>query len=152
MSNATTETTVVSLAERMAAKKKQDAATHQGDSGAASSVPAPPEWLTPRGKKHWPELYESLQHHKIINELDTDVLAIYCSTIARFIEADIELETSGMTQQTQNGYQQLTAAYVAWRDLSSQVLKFAKQLGLTPPARVQMKLGNPDQSDLFEDL
>ncbi len=117
---------------------------------STTELPECPKWLSDAAAEFWPELVDELGRHKIINKLDRDVLAVYCSTLARYVEADRQVEEDGMTQATPNGYQQVTAAYVAWRDMAGQVLKYSRQLGLTPPARIAMKLTDPNQTDLFK--
>jgi P27 family predicted phage terminase small subunit len=108
----------------------------------------PPPWLTPLARKHWDEIAVSLLKHNIINELDQDMLAVYCSTFARFIELDIELEKVGMTQKTSTGYEAETGTFTAWNKLLKPIMAYAKQLGLTPPARVALRLTDPEQTDL----
>ncbi len=116
-----------------------------------NQLPEFPDYLTPLAKKHWPELVESLGRHKIINELDKDVLGIYCSMVARFIELDIKLDDVGITQKSPKGYEAETATFTAWKSLLKQILSYAKQLGLTPPARVALQANNnPQQTDLLD--
>lgn len=112
----------------------------------------PPDWLTPLARKHWDEIAPELGKHKITNELDSDMLAVYCSTFARFIELDIKLEEIGMTQKTSTGYEAETGTFTAWNKLLKPIMAYAKQLGMTPPARVAMRLSDPNQTDIFDDL
>jgi P27 family predicted phage terminase small subunit len=118
----------------------------------AVGIPEPPEWLSPLSRKHWHEIAENLVRHNIINELDADMLAVYCSTFARFIELDEKLELVGMTQKTSTGYEAETGTFTAWNKLLKPIMAYAKQLGLTPPARVAMRLSDPGQVDLFDEL
>lgn len=135
------ETNIVSLADRFGS-------TEQGQPITGNKMPSPPEWLEPRARELWPELAGSLHNHGIINELDQQILAIYISTYSRFVAADEGLGADDMIQKTPNNYEQLSARYVLWRDLAAQCLKFAKQLGLTPPARLALKAGDPNQGSL----
>ena len=109
----------------------------------------PPAWLSPLARRHWAEIAASLSKHNIINELDQDLLAVYCSTFARFIELDERLEQTGMVQVTSTGYEAETGTFTAWNKLLKPIMAYAKQLGLTPPARVALRLTDPDQVDLF---
>lgn len=120
----------------------------------AGTTLTPPDWVQkkPRVLKHWQEISESLLRHKIINELDRDALAVYCSTFAKFIELDDRLEETGMTQKTTTGYEAETGTFTAWNKLLKPIMAYAKQLGLTPPARVAMRLGDPGQTDIFDEL
>lgn len=114
-------------------------------------APKMPVFLKGEAKAHWIELVESLgRKHRIINDLDADILSMYCTTYARWLRSDNELGESSMTQLSPNGYAQLSPEYIIWRDLTAQCLKIAKQLGLTPPARIQLKIGAPDGQDKFD--
>ena len=114
-------------------------------------LPECPEYLSPMAKLHWPELVESLGSHGIINELDRDILGIYCSMMSKFITLDEKLndpEGPGMTQTTTKGYEVETATYNSWKGLIKPIMSYAKQLGLTPPARVALKMADPSQEKL----
>lgn len=117
-----------------------------------NGVPEPPAWLSRLSRKHWDEIALSLSRHNIVNELDADMLAVYCSTFARFIELDEKLEEVGMTQITASGYEAETGTFTAWNKLLKPIMAYAKQLGLTPPARVAMRISSPGQTDWLDEL
>lgn len=113
--------------------------------------PNKPSFLDEKESIHWDELVESLgRQHRIINNLDGDILSIYVRTYARWLYAESQLDLFGMFQESPNGYQQYTPHFTASRDLAKQALTFARQLGLTPPARLQMKAGAPESQDAFD--
>lgn len=114
-------------------------------------LPECPDWLNDSAREHWPELIQSLGNHGIINELDRDMLAMYCSMFARFVQLDEQLndpEGPGMTQKTKSGYEAETATFTAWKSMVKPLMSYAKQLGLTPPARIAMKTAAPGQAEL----
>ena len=116
-----------------------------------SQLPECPEYLSELAKKHWPELVESLGRHGIINELDKDMLGIYCSMFAKWIELDERLndpEGPGMTQKTKTGYEAETATFTAWKSMVKPLMSYANKLGLTPPARLALKTAAPGQEEL----
>ena len=130
---------------------------HAKNEGAQASgnvlnlLPECPEYLSPLAKQHWPELVESLGSHGIINELDKDMLGIYCSMMARFITLDEALndpEGPGVTQKTPKGYEVETATYNSWKGLIKPLMSYAGKLGLTPPARLALKMSDPSQEKL----
>ena len=130
---------------------------HFGGSDTSTStspinrLPDCPDWVDGLAQKHWPELVQSLGNHGIINELDQHILAVYCSMYAKFIELDIRLndpEGPGMTQLTKTGYEAETATFTAWKSMVKPLMSYAKQLGLTPPARIAMKTAAPGQEEL----
>ena len=136
---------VVPFARGQAAQQEKKATVVNGQ-----ELPDCPDWLTDSARQYWPDLAEELAHKKIINRLDRDILAAYCATLARYVSADKALEEGDMYQRFQNGVVQLSPQYTSWRDLALMLLKMGSKLGLNPPARLAMKLGDPSQSDLFE--
>lgn len=138
---------VVSISRDSAADQKPT----EKDTTVAFEPPKKPEFLKGAECEHWDELVESLgRQHNIINKLDGDMLSIYVRTFARWIDAEAKLDIYGMFQESPNGYQQYTPHFTASRDLAKQALTFARQLGLTPPSRLQMKVGVPDGQDSFD--
>jgi len=116
-----------------------------------NDLPDCPDYLSPLAKQHWPELLQSLgRHNKAINELDKDAIGVYCAIMARFITLDNKLDKVGMTQVSPKGYEAETATFTAWKSLLKSLLTYAKQLGLTPPARVALRLTDPNQTDLLD--
>lgn len=122
----------------------------ESESRSVFDPPKMPKFLKGAARKHWKELVDNLMKHRLINELDADILAMYCQTYARWLDADHALEQEGMFQNTPNGYVQYRPEFTAWRDLTAQALKLASQLGLTPPARFKMKTGVPDEQGGFD--
>ena len=139
---------VVSISREVIDDNKES--TAQKNTGAFVP-PKKPAFLKGREAKHWKELVDDLgRKHQIINELDGDMLTIYVRTYARWLDAESKLDEFGMFQESPNGYQQYTPHFTASRDLAKQALTFARQLGLTPPARLQMKAGTPESQDAFD--
>lgn len=122
--------------------------TSQTSISESTDLPECPDYLTDLAKKHWAEIAPSLSKRGIINELDRDALGIYCSLMARFIELDQKLDTAGMTQMTKTGYEAETGTFTAWNKLLKPIMNYAKQLGLTPPARIAIHARDPGQGEL----
>jgi P27 family predicted phage terminase small subunit len=123
----------------------------ESESRSVFDPPKMPKFLKGAAKKHWNELVESLgNRHKIINDLDADVLAVYCQTYARWLDADAALDEFGMYQVTPNGYRQSSPEFTTWQSLSNMIFKQASKLGLTPPARFQLKTSPSDKQNLLD--
>lgn len=114
-----------------------------------------PDFLHADAKAHWEEVMEGYRatHTSFINQLDKDLLSMYCSNYAMWKKADQEVWEEGMTQRTHTGYTALSAAAIMHERLQNSCMKLAKQLGLTPPSRLAMKANVPaEQGDLFTEL
>lgn len=142
----TKKNNVISLEEHFGGSTTDTTSRSKG-----GHLPECPDYLNAKAKEHWPELVKDLGNHGIINELDKDMLGIYCNMFARFIELDERLndpEGPGMTQVTKTGYEAETATFSAWKSMLKPIMSYAKQLGLTPPARIALKVGDTKQEEL----
>lgn len=128
--------------------------SQSSESNAAFEPPKKPDFLTGRESAHWDDLVESLgRQHRVINNLDGDMLAIYVREYSKWIQAEIDLDLSGMYQVFATGARQLSPEFTASEKCAKQALMFARQLGLTPPSRLAMKVGvSENQGDLFGDM
>ncbi len=121
----------------------------ESESRSVFDPPKMPTFLKGASRKHWKELVENLMKHQIINELDADILSMYCQAYARWLDADKELSDTSMFQKSPNGYEQYSPQFTAWRELTMMCLKIADKLGLTPPARIRLKAPAPEAQDGF---
>lgn len=139
---------VVSISRDLADEKPSSNTQTQS---TAFEPPKKPGFLTGRESAHWDDLIESLgRQHRIINNLDGDMIAIYVREYSKWIQAEEDLEDNGMYQRFESGARQLSPEFTAAEKCAKQALMFARQLGLTPPARLQMKAGVPEGQDSFD--
>ena len=87
-----------------------------------------------------------LARNGLLTEADTDTLAVYCQTWARYIEAEQTLETEGATTKAASGYQQVSAWVTIAKNCRSDLMKLADRLGLNPSARGRIN-ANPVAED-----
>ena len=120
----------------------------QAGGRALNLLPECPEYLSDEAKAHWPDLVQSLGSHGIINEIDKDMLGVYCGVFAEYAELYAQVRKDGYTQNTKNNYVQEHPTYTAYKGTLKTLLSYAKQLGLTPPARAALKVADPGQEKL----
>jgi P27 family predicted phage terminase small subunit len=98
-------------------------------------IPDCPAHLTPEAKTEWRRLSKELHALGILTKLDRAVLAAYCQSWGRLVEAETHLRDEGPLIKTPGGFEQPSP----WLAISSKALThlkaFATQLGLTPVAR-----------------
>lgn len=118
-------------------------------SRALSSIECP-DWMSERAKTHWAEIVESFErNHHLVTELDQDVLKMYCTSFANFIQSDEDLQGAKFTQKFKSGAVQVSAEVTVRGQFLKECTSLAKQLGLTPPSRIQMAATkDPNQSVL----
>ena len=74
-----------------------------------------PTWLTPDARKVWNRVKKQAADFDLLDELDIDMLAIYCDSVAKY--------------QAEGGQSQSLARLIAM---------YADKLGLTPSARARL--------------
>lgn len=72
-----------------------------------------PTWLTPEARKVWNRVKKQAAEFDLLDELDIEMLAIYCDAVVKY-------------QETHDA---------SWARL---VASYAKELGLTPASRVRL--------------
>ena len=99
----------------------------------------PPTKLSKEARKEWKrlvELYRQLDA-SIINDLDLGMLAAYCESRARFIEAQRKYNPDELIQWTEKG--PVENPYMRIMDKEGQLIaKYGEQLALTPVGRARI--------------
>jgi P27 family predicted phage terminase small subunit len=91
----------------------------------------------------------------VISAVDTDVLRAYCEAVARYVQAATTLERTGPLitasgHGARRGELVKNPLHQIVRDDALLVRAFARELGLTPAARVGMTERRPDEVDPFD--
>lgn len=114
--------------------------------------PQAPEWLTAEARAEWDRVVPGLERLDILKAEDRAVLAAYCETWARFVEATRDIQTNGLTITNHSTRKDGTEsewtttnpavgiASAAGRELRS----FAAQFGLTPSSEAALAKGSDD--------
>lgn len=112
-----------------------------------TGLPPCPKWLSRQARKHWSDIGAKLAAAGLISVIDGDVFAAHCDTVARFAEVCQGLKTlEGTIDQTPNGYAVQAAWFTVRSKLFEQLIKGAREFGLTPAARSAIKA--PEQQQL----
>ena len=112
-----------------------------------TGLPPCPKWLDRQAKKHWSAIGGQLAAAGLISVIDGDVFAAHCDTVARFAEVCSKLkDVEQALDDTPNGFMVQSALFTVRSKLFDQLLKSAREFGLTPAARSAIK--SPEQSQL----
>lgn len=107
----------------------------------------PPDWLTDEDAlDEWEHTAPTLTRLKLTKPEDHQTFAVYCQTVANYVRAQTKLSKEGMTIMTTVGLpngavQQKPIAnplVAVTLKLSAELLKYAKEFGLTPVASAQL--------------
>lgn len=115
-------------------------------------LPPCPAWLPRGAKKYWSQLGEQLVAAGLISIVDGDVFAAHCDTVAKFAEVTQKLKRIEDTlDHTPQGYQVQSALFTIRSKLHDQLVKTAREFGLTPSARSGIKDAKQQQLPLGGD-
>lgn len=112
-------------------------------------LPDPPDYLTGYALGEWERVMPDLFGTGVYAEIDQTMLAAYCMSFGRWIQAELDLDkmakldqvTHGLMMKTSNGNAiqnpLVGAAASARRDMH----RLADSFGLTPSSRTQIQTG-----------
>jgi P27 family predicted phage terminase small subunit len=114
--------------------------------------PEPPEWLTAEARAEWDRVVPGLSRLDILKEEDRAVLAAYCETWARFVEATRNVQENGLTitnratrkDGTESEWTTTNPAVGIASTAGKELRAFAAQFGLTPSSEAALSKGGDD--------
>lgn len=98
----------------------------------------PPE-VSPAVRKVWEYTLAELKAMRLATAADRDALLCYCEAVATHREASAALAETDVLVEGRDGGLVRNPALQAQRDAARIVLLFAREFGLTPSARSQIK-------------
>ncbi|MEV6226857.1 phage terminase small subunit P27 family [Saccharopolyspora shandongensis] len=112
-------------------------------------APEAPEWLSPEAAAEWGRVVPGLQRLDILKEEDRAVLAAYCETWARFVEATRDVQTNGLTitnrstrkDGTESEWTTTNPAVGIAKAAGTELRAFAAHFGLTPSTEAALSKG-----------
>lgn len=105
----------------------------------ASGTMTPPPDLRPEARVIWERVLEAIGGTGVITLADKDLLRLYCEALARYLEAEQMLTKTGPLLNGRDGTFVKNPLHQIVRDNADAVKKYARELGLTPAARVGLK-------------
>ena len=100
-----------------------------------TSIPSCPAHLMPTAKAEWKRLARELHQLGILTRLDRSVLAAYCASYGRWVEAERRLKETPALLKTPAGYVQ-PSPWLAISNKNVELMhKFMSELGLSPVSR-----------------
>lgn len=107
----------------------------------------PPAWLTPEALEVWKDLKKKLRDIELLDNLDAELLGMYCDAVVHYKEASGIL--NGAKEHGSLMMEEPSKTAQAWLRL---VLQLSEKLGLTPGGRARLaKRRAEKQIDEFED-
>lgn len=95
-----------------------------------------PAWLTGRGKKYWDSILERMDGTAILDDLDAEMLAIYCSQLQ---ERDaLQKDLANARKADEPDMELILALTKQLNAKDSKIRDYASDLGCTPSGRVRL--------------
>ena len=96
----------------------------------------PPEWLSDDALKVWKDIKKKLVGIDLLDNLDTELLAIYCDAIVHYRDSTKMLAKGAFNEDGEPVFQEdLMKATQAWARI---ITAYADKLGLTPGGRARL--------------
>ena len=106
----------------------------------APDVPKMPADMGAEAKVVWRRVLRDMRHTGVIRAADADVLRCYCESVARYQYAGRLLVQSGPLVRGQKGELVKNPLHQVVRDNADEIRQFARELGLSPSARVGLRI------------
>ena len=118
-----------------------------------SDIPSPPHFLSSSAKFEWKRICEALKDLNILTRADRAALASYCTSYARWKEAEAIVDAEGMVLVTDKGYSYQHPAVAIAQKERMLMRQYLVELGLTPAARARLNVqAEVKEEDPFEEL
>jgi P27 family predicted phage terminase small subunit len=98
-----------------------------------------PDDLRPDARLVWERVVDALGATGVLTAADRDILRLYCEAYARYVEAEQMLAKTGPLLKGRDGNFVKNPLHQIVRDNADAVKKYAREIGLTPAARVGLR-------------
>lgn len=113
-------------------------------------MPPCPRWVKGEAKKHWDILGPKLVQAGLLSVVDGDVFGLHCDNIAAYEQVCEKLtKIDDWIARTPNDFVIQSAWLQVRNKLQELIIKTAREFGLTPAARSNVKINKQQQQDLF---
>ena len=105
----------------------------------SAELPRMPTDMDPDAKAVWRRVIRDMRHTGVIRSADADVLRCYCEAVSRYAAAArLYAQTGPLTRRDGNLVK--NPLHQVARDNADEVRQFARELGLSPSARVGLRI------------
>ena len=108
-------------------------------------VPEYPDYLDDVAKKEWGRLTTILTAMKVLTEADYIALANLCQTYSTLMNAQRQLNKTGILYKTKSGYIQQSPLLGIIHTQTTIVNNLLREFGLTPSSRTRVAIAEPEK-------
>jgi P27 family predicted phage terminase small subunit len=111
-------------------------------------IPEPPAHLSDDARAEWFTITPHLFKLNLLTRLDATELALYCSAVGLWTDAERHIGTEGAVISTKRGHQ-IQNPWLAIRNKNMELAhKFLSEFGLTPASRTRLNVTMPAADEL----
>ena len=115
------------------------------------SVPRVPEMLGEVGKREWLRVGRLLIDLGLLTDLDLTAFLLYCKTYERWLQAEEQLQLSGLLVKTPNGHQVQSPYLAIANKAMAQLKSISQEFGMTPASRSRVGVDPGNKDGRFAD-
>lgn len=118
-------------------------------------VPACPRELAPEAKREWRRIAPQLARLGLLTGIDRTMLALYCDTYGRWIEAQRALQAYGVVVKSPSGFPMQSPYLAITNKCLEQMRLLLQEFGMSPSSRTRVtavELGPAEPDDLAQFL
>ena len=116
----------------------------------AATLPRCPSHLQGEARAEWRRVARVLHESGLLTQVDRAALAIYCQAWARWVKAEAQVARHGEVVKSAAGNVMQNPYLSIANRAMKQVQLMARELGMTPSARSQIKLQPLDEPSLAD--
>ena len=114
-------------------------------------LPPPPAELSDEAKREWRRTGRRLRAAGLITELDTAAFAAYCSSYARWLQAQALLSNAPMLELGSDGTLRPSPLLRIVQQAQEQFTRALTEFGMSPSSRTRVQVSRPSKDgDPFE--
>lgn len=115
-------------------------------------MPSAPRWMSLEGKQQWRKLAPRLHAAGLLTEVDGLGLAMLCEAVGQYVEGKEIVEREGAVAISDNGNVYQHPAVALMKSARSEVLKWAREFGMTPASRTRISLEGAGEEESLADI
>jgi len=104
--------------------------------------------LSPAASKQWTKIVKELKEAKLLTNIDTQALGMYCEAYATWMNAQKMIQTHGVVVKSKNGFPVQSPFFHVANKSFDQMKGLLIEFGMTPSARTRVStVEGPDDDD-----
>lgn len=116
----------------------------------AATMPRCPSHLQGEARAEWKRVAKTLHQSGLLTQVDRAALAIYCQAWARWVKAEAQVARHGEVVKSAAGNVMQNPYLSIANRAMKQMREMARELGMTPSARSQIKVQPLDEPSLAD--